>query len=190
MIKTGDKRRAVFLRTICADSGVCVAFGTEINKINKFFDNFSNFEYVVSPARTIGKESNNGFVKEIKYEREGYDAYAVLKSSSRKDADNLMYEYEVGQYINKQNTIFPCFLETYGVFLYKDDASWKHARDGDTIVPNVLKNSLQVLDEIDYSVGCLKSKYLAIMVQHIKNATTFDDFFTGSYSNTFSGCKR
>ena len=40
MIKTGDKRRAVFLRTICADSGVCVAFGTEINKINKFFDNF------------------------------------------------------------------------------------------------------------------------------------------------------
>lgn len=176
MIKTGDKRRAVFLRTICADSGVCVAFGTEINKINKFFDNFSNFEYVVSPARTIGKESNNGFVKEIKYEREGYDAYAVLKSSSRKDADNLMYEYEVGQYINKQNTIFPCFLETYGVFLYKDDASWKHARDGDTIVPNVLKNSLRVLDEIDYSVGCLKSKYVAIMVQHIKNAITFKKF--------------
>lgn len=177
MIKTGDKRRSLFLKSICADSGVCLAFGAEINKINNFFDNFSNFEYVVSPVKKIGAVSNNGFVKEIKYEREGYDAYAVLKSSAKTNADNLMYEYEVGQYINKQNKIFPCFLETYGVYLYKDDASWEHAKDKATIVPNVLKNSLQVLNKIDYSVGCLKSKYLAIMVQHIKNATTFNDFY-------------
>lgn len=177
MIKTGDKRRSLFLKSICADSGVCVAFGMEINKINKFFDNFSNFEYVVSPVKKIGAVSHNGFVKEIKYEREGYDAYAVLKSSTKEDSDNLMYEYEVGQYINKQNKIFPCFLETYGVFLYKDDASWKHAKDNITIVPNVLKNSLRMLDKIYYSVACLKSKYIAIMVQHIKNATTFNDFY-------------
>jgi len=128
-------------------------------------------------VKKIGAVSHNGFVKEIKYEREGYDAYAVLKSSTKEDSDNLMYEYEVGQYINKQNKIFPCFLETYGVFVYKDNASWEHAKDNITIVPNVLKNSLWKWDKIDYSLGCLKSKYIAIMVQHIKNATTFNDFY-------------
>ena len=182
IIKTTNKRRATFLKTICSDSGVCMAFGTEIARIRKHFDNFLNFDYIVSPVKKIGAVSSNGFVKEIKYEREGYEAYTVLKSSAKQNADNLMYEYEVGQYINKQNKIYPCFLETYGVFLYNDDSSWKHAKDSNTIVPNVLKNDLTQLNKIDYSTACLKSKYIAIMIQHIKNAMTFRDFYKKSMS--------
>ena len=173
MIKTGDRRRGVFLKTICSDSGACIAFGSQIQKINVFFNNFSNFEYAVSPIKTIGAVSANGFVKEIKYVREGYEAHTVLKSSARKRGDNLMYEYEVGKYINKQNKVFPCFLETYDMFSYNDEASWEHAKTSQTISIKTLETSLYYLNKIDYSAACLKSKYIAILIQHIKNAKSF-----------------
>ena len=173
MLKTGDRRRGVFLKTICSDSGACIAFGTQIQKINTFFNNFSNFDLAVSPIKTIGAVSANGFVKEIKYEREGYEAYAVLKSSAEKTGDNLMYEYEVGKYINKQNKLFPCFLETYDMFSYTDEASWEHAKTTKTISTKILETNLSHLTKIDYATGCLKSKHLAILIQHIKNAKSF-----------------
>ena len=175
MIKTGNKRKSLFLKSICADSGVCLAFGTEIFKINQFFGNFKNFEYAVSPIKSIGSASSNGFVKEIKYQKEGYDAYSILKSSTRQDADNLMYEYEVGQYINKQNKIFPCFLETYAAFVYKNSSAWNHVKDVNHILPHVLQNNLQILAKPDYSVGCFESTYISIMIQHIKNAIGFNE---------------
>ena len=173
MLKTGDRRRGVFLKTICSDSGACIAFGTQIQKINTFFNNFSNFDLAVSPVVSIGAVSANGFVKEIKYEREGYEAYAVLKSSARSRGDNLMYEYEVGKYINKQNKLFPCFLETYGMFSYKSEGPWNYSKTAKTISTKILETSLSHLTKIDYATGCLKSKHLAILIQHIKNAKSF-----------------
>jgi len=177
MVKTGNKRRAHFLKTICFDSGACLSFGTEVKTINKFFNHFVNFEYAISPVKRIGSVSANGFVTEIKYSREGYDSYAVLKSSILADSDNLMYEYEVGLFINKQNKIFPCFLETYGLFYYKDEASWKQVKDTNMAGVKLIKNSLEVIP-IDYSIGCTKSKYLAILIQHIQNPITLYDFLS------------
>ena len=176
VLKNKNKLTAFFLKTICSDSGVCIAFGNEIKNINKFFNNFIDFEYAVSPIKRIGKVSANGFVKEVKYSREGYEAYAILKSATTKTSDNLMYEYEVGQFINKQNKLFPCFLETYGLFVYKEEDDWKHAKDVETITADVLRNSLYDFNEIDYSVGCPESKYIAILIQHIKGAISMDDF--------------
>ena len=177
MIKTGNKRKAHFLKTICFDSGACLTFGTEINNINKFFNYFVNFEYAVSPIKKIGAVSANGFVTEIKYSREGYDAYAVLKSSIEPDSDNLMYEYEVGLFINKQNKIFPCFLQTYGLFYYKDEASWKQVKGINIAGVKLIENSLEVIP-IDYSIGCTKSKYLAVLIQHIQKPVSLYDFLS------------
>jgi hypothetical protein len=176
VLKNRNKLTAFFLKTICSDSGVCIAFGTEITKLNNFFNNFTDFEYAVSPIKRIGEVSNNGFIKEVKYSREGYDAYAILKSAFNKKSDNLMYEYEVGQFINKKNKLFPCFLETYGLFIYKDEDEWKHAKNTETISADVLKNSFYDFNEIDYSVGCPESRDVAILIQHIKNAITIDKF--------------
>jgi len=185
MLNTENKRKAFFLKSICSDSGVCLAFGTEINKINQFFNGFTGFEYAVSPIKKIGAVSSNGFVKEIKYSREGYDAYAVLKSSTNEKSDNLLYEYEVGKFINKQNKIFPCFLETYGSYFYLDNASWKHCKDVNTITPEVLKNSFHPVNKtINYSHGCVYSKYISILIQHIKNADSVEDFLTNAKRET------
>jgi hypothetical protein len=172
VLKNKSKIRANFLKTICSDSGVCIAFGTEIKNINEFFNNFMDFEYAVSPIKRLGVVSQNGFVKEIKFSREGYDAYTILKSATNKSSDNLMYEYEVGQFINKKNKLFPCFIETYGLFVYKDEEDWNNAKNEETITADVLKNSLYEFNEIDYSVGCPESRDIAILIQEIKDATT------------------
>ena len=123
---TSEKRTSEFLKSICSDSGACIAFGTNRHKITKFFDGFTDFKYVEPPIKRIGKPSANGFVNEIKYKKSGYTAYAVLKSSTRPSADNLVYEYIVGQFINKQCNYFPCFLETYGFYFYNDNEKWNN----------------------------------------------------------------
>jgi len=179
VLKNKSNLRANYLKTICADSGACISFGTEVKKINELFDHFINFKYAVSPVKAIGSVSANGFVKEIKYSRNNYESYAVLKSSINKQSDNLMYEYEVGiNFINKQNKIFSCFLETYGMFLYKDDASWVTAKNAKTLLTSQLSNYLDYLPNIDYVVGCQKSKNIALLIQHVKDVKTIEDFIT------------
>jgi hypothetical protein len=176
MLKTGLKRKLHYLKTICSDSGVCIAFGPNSKKIIDFFDGFTNFNYVKSPIIQIGNPSLNGFVKQIQYEKEGYNAYAVLKSSASRIADNLVYEYIVGQFINKQNKFFPCFIETYGLYYYKNEMDWFHSKNTKVITTNILKDLLELQTNIyDYKKMCQQSKFAAILIQHLKNAKTLDD---------------
>jgi len=173
--KTGEKRTTEYLKALCSDSGVCIAFGINRTKIINFFDRFTNFQYVEPPIKSIGKPSNNGFVKEIKYKKNDYTAYAVLKSSASEDSDNLVYEYIVGQFINEQCLYYPCFLETYGLYFYKTPEKWKHVRETKTITTNVLTESLDLQKSIDYAKMCQNSKYAAILIQHLKDATALED---------------
>jgi hypothetical protein len=76
-----DKRRALFLKSICSDAGVCIAFGKENKKIKEHFAGFIDVKYIKSPIKRIGNPSQNGFINEITYERNGYVANSILKSS-------------------------------------------------------------------------------------------------------------
>lgn len=174
MIKHRHKIRLEYLKAICSDSGVCIAFGRESEKIKDFFNGFVNFDFIVKPIKKIGEPSSNGFVHEIKYEREGYKSYAVLKSAASFFSDNLVYEYIVGQFINKQNKLFPCFLETYGLYYYTDDRYWsgfKNAKSIDNV--GALNTILQLqTNPYDYARMCSQSKYACILIQHLKNVKT------------------
>jgi hypothetical protein len=68
------KQKSNFLTSICPDSGECMALGKETKTIRKYFDGFTNFNYVELPIKRIGNLSNsaNGFIHKIKYTREGY----------------------------------------------------------------------------------------------------------------------
>jgi len=177
MKQTKTKRRAEFLKAVCDDSGVCIALGTNREKIVDFFDGFVNFENVKPPIQAIGKPSANGFVKSITYEKNGYISEAVLKSSVKTSADNLAYEYLVGLFLNKKCKQYPCFLETYGIFYYKTQEQWTHAMETNTITTNVLKDSLeQQHNELDYKRMCNSSKYGAILIQHLSKVRTIGDF--------------
>jgi len=172
MRKTQHKRKAEFLKSICSDAGVCTAFGTYAEAIKKHFGGFANFAYAQPPIKRIGGVSQNGFVHEINYLHRGYKACAVLKSARMPDVDNLMYEYIVGQYINKQNKRFPCFLETYGYYTYKGEISWKKMEKTKIIKDVAILKDLTLRKTIDYKIACAQSKYLAILIQHLKDITS------------------
>lgn len=174
MHNTTQKRRAEFLKAICSDSGVCIAFGQEDQKIKDFFNGFTKFDFVDGPVQRRGVPSANGFIHEIAYQKGGYNAYAILKSSSRASADNLYYEYIVGRYLNSLYKKVPCFVETYGLFGYYDKPSWKHAKDHAEIQPDAFK---QLLTQIPFAtnslkLSCIDSTRISLMTQHIKNAET------------------
>ena len=176
MKNTKSKRRVEFLKAVCDDSGVCIALGTNREKIIDFFDGFTNFENVKPPIKAIGKPSANGFVKSITYEKNGYISEAVLKSSVKTSADNLAYEYLVGLFLNDKCKQYPCFLETYGLFYYKTPEQWRHAMETNTITTNVLKDSLeQQHNELDFKRMCNSAKYGAILIQHLSGVKTIGD---------------
>ncbi len=177
MKKTEDKRRSKFLQIICSDSGVCIAFGKERTKIFDFFNGFTNFDFLKS-TRSIGSQSENGFIKELEYEREGYKAHAILKSSRSWGADNLLYEYVVGQVINKYFlNKFPCFVETYGHYRYRSGSG---LRDKFRIAGPGKIDMKQLLTPYDKSSipiaeSCSASIYMCILIQHINEASSIAD---------------
>ena len=182
MNKTKHRRKAMFLRAVCLDSGVCLAFGNYNNEIKKHFGGFANFEYATAPIKRIGSPSANGFINEIQYDHRGYKAYAVLKSSVRPGADNLMYEYMVGQYVNKLNKRFPCFVETYGYYIYDDKMKvntkgvWTFLKDSKvTANMDTIKKGLILQKTTDYAKACKQSKFLAILIQHLKGIIPIKD---------------
>jgi len=178
------KRRARFLNSVCSDSGLCIAFGKENETIKKHFGGFIDPAYIVAPIKRIGAASANGFVNEITYNNAGYVAHTILKSSASKGSDNLLFEYLVGQYLNKKGRLFPCFLETYAWFTYLSNATWKHVKTTKNITANIfdptvalqLQNTDGLInDTTDLAVACTQSKHLAILIQHIKGSMSISE---------------
>ena len=189
MKNTTSKRRSEFLKAICSDSGFCYALGKNRRKIYGLFDGFVDFDYVKPPIVAIGNPSSNGFVKSIRYERHGYTANAVLKSSTKSAADNLAYEFLVGTFLNIMGNQFPCFVQTYGFYYYKTHAAWTHARDTKRISSNIMKASLKLhlslheyneykqdIAKVIDDEACEFSKYAAVLIQHFPNVITFGDY--------------
>ena len=191
MKKNKMKIKSRFLQSICSDSGVCLAFGNKSNDIKEFFDNFNGFKYANDTIKRLGVPSVNGFVNEVTYVREKYTAHSIIKSSAKSTSDNLFYEYLCGLVINSWCRRFPCFLETYGIYGYIDDYTWNKVKDNQTTSVSALKNYIVFLKSNSLNVNsndfnsllqssCISSKYIAIMIQHIKNAKTLYDFFEDS----------
>jgi len=169
-----EKSTALFLNSICSDSGLCIAFGQESLKIKKYFNNFTDFKYMTN-LKKIGEASVSGFIYEIEYLRQKYKSYAVLKSNQNEESDNLMYEYFVGMAVNMFSKNLPCFIETYGLFNYNTDAGWNTLRNSKNITSvkkTVVTDNLTFVknptfDNLDK--GCSNAKYQCILMQHLNN---------------------
>jgi len=178
--------RAKYLNAICSDSGVCIAFDKEVNKIKKHFGGFVKFDNV-SSLRKIGAVSANGFVKELEYENAGYRAHAVLKSSTKPSGDNLYYEYLVGEFINLATKHLPNFVETYGVYKYNSGPEYEEMKkltagkdelSGLSIIRTPSDQKLgtsqaQYQKKHDFlKTACQHSLHMSVLIQHIKDAKT------------------
>ena len=204
-IKNISAKRAALLNSICPDSAFCLAFGKERKIIKSFFRGFTNFKYVQYPIRRI---LSSNCIHLITYEREGYKATTILKSMYSKNSDNVLYEYIVGQYINKQCLRFPCFVETYDWLRYKRH-SWKKIKDHN--LSFLLENSKEALKDYTNSIGkglhcaddkqnkpdtkrecneielllslsCFHSEFLAIMIEYV-NGTVLLDMLKSDFIN-------
>jgi len=170
-----------FLQMICSHSGECLAFGKRTSEINAFFKGFNHFDYVVS-CKGIGAVSVNGFIKAIEYKRDLYTSHAVLKSSRKPSADNLVYEYLVGdKFINRILQRFPCFIQTYGFYYYPNNSLWKKFYEEKDISPVELRK-LQIQSMINYKKACSHSKYACILVQNLPNAISIGDLHEDAFN--------
>jgi len=185
-----SERIRTSLDKICPNSGQCVSFGLETEKIRKYFNDY-NLSLVDKSEEIdiLGGESANGFILEIPLVKDGYKVYAVLKNSRNADADNLFYEGLVGLYINKKNYIFPCFVETYGIYQW---TTWESHRDavkysqGKTQTPPALDKLHNLRKVFSYKYFFEDTKFVfntcdsaqlgAVLVQHIHKARSIDGF--------------
>jgi hypothetical protein len=185
-----DFAETAFLKTKCISSGDCLVFGKYIDQVNEYFNYFSDFSLASGNIKPIGKDSANGFICEIKYEKYGYTAYSILKSSKSQYADNLAYEYIVGtQFINTIIKRFPCFLYTYELYYYTSQKEYNEIylhyklvtdkKEKETIIDStydakLLSTAIQV-SKLDDDKICPYSKYACILVQHVHNSVTLAD---------------
>jgi len=171
-ISTIIKQSKLFLKTMCKSSGECLAFGKYSDELNRLFNHFADFSYASGPIKKIGSESSNGFVREIKYEKDGYTAYSILKSSTSARSDNLVYEYIVGKhFINKIIKQFPCFLYTYGLYYYKTLAAHTKVKSANQYDATTLSDDIKV-STIQYDQMCNHAKRACILVQHLHNSVS------------------
>jgi hypothetical protein len=170
MLKNKNKIRALFLNTICSDSGSCIALGTNANKIKQFFNGFVDFSYLRNISK-IGKSSANGAVYQLEYAHRNYNSHAILKMNSINGSDSLLYEYFVGIRINHFAKYFPNFLETYGSYTI-DPNIWNKIISGSNFTKLEFKEKLQLnpvnIHDIAGSCNLDYYKKYAILIQHLK----------------------
>jgi len=181
--KLKTKIQSRYLKAICSDSGACISLGKERTKIKNFFNGYTDFSLVNKECQRIGEKSSNGFIFEIPFEKEGYHSYSIIKSTSFGDrnsiVDNLIYEWFVGMHLNIIGNFFPCLIETYNLFRYKDQDSYRTASNSQSITN--LDEFIEFIDYRDVNIdhliedSCLHQEQFCIMIQHLNNVKSIND---------------
>ena len=131
----------------------------------------SNYKYFteVNSIEPFGIHSQNGFMYKLNYKN---NSTALLKSSMTYDKkeidmpDNLMYEYLVGQYINKLNDIYPCFLQTYDLYVYTNNDTYERMKNKQGNTSDL--TNLTMSDK-KLNTACIKGKHLALLIEYLPN---------------------
>ena len=167
----------------CPDNKTCKNFSDILNEELKQYD-FNTFEKATGSIKKIGQESVNGFVYAINYNVNDNIAHAVLKSSSKADGDNLLYEYIVGLYVNKLNMQYPCFIETYGYREYANTEVYDKMRNAEEAKEsNYLKTNTTNHTDLNYALACEKPLQLALLIQHLNGIQDVYDELEDSNSD-------
>lgn len=145
------------------------------------------FEHAVSVKR-FGKPSANGFIHGIKYMREfegiKVESNAVLKSSQDRFADNLVYEYLAGLFLNKYVGKVPSLIATFGLYKYFNEDKWSTSREFSEGRSNYSSSPTQsislVCDALDTKNClpdniCTQSRSYCLLIQNVKNGKSFED---------------
>lgn len=190
-LENPELRYSRVLNLVCGPNtrGECVDFGYYKNSINQYFDYFNinkNSRYI-EYTKKIGAKSSNGAVFEIKFNKNSYIAFAVLKVNLNSYSDSVLYEHFVGKtFINKYLNIFPCFVETYNLYEITPNSKEfiKHAKKSTlnlnnwlTIIPD--KDEFKINEIAKKSCEYGKTNNLGMLIQHYDNFRSIDDVTNG-----------
>jgi hypothetical protein len=156
--------------------------------MNRFFGNFDlNSRGILTNIRSLGS-GHNGFIKILTFSKLGFDAFATLKFNRARDADNLLYEYRVGQYINTIMHKFPCFVQTYNVFRitpqgYTDlkNSSLDPANHAEP-TPDELSNMLTPMPSDDITDGCISPLRICLLTQFFPNCPSLHGWLLDEFT--------
>ncbi len=161
-------RQKSLLSVVCKNPNNCLALGRYDDVVKSYFAGFANFDYVTEVTKL--SEGYNGVVMKVNYENAGVHACTVLKINGRNEADNLYYEWYVGKhFINHLTKLFPCFVETYGLYKLNAGVTAK------TITKKDL-NEMTNVENISIGDTCKFNKQLALVCQYYEDSVTFTTY--------------
>jgi hypothetical protein len=192
-IQNKNENFSKLLQSTCKNPDNCLALGPYNEYIKHFFNNFRDLSLIDnSKIKLIGKESANGFILELPFKKLNYTAYTILKCSRENTSDNLYYEYFVGKnFINKYINKIPCFVETYGLYKFKDIARYNmltHAIKINTLNAVRINNLIDYVDVTEGSLNmfkqsCINSKTYCVLIQHFDRFETLHNKYTYNFHN-------
>lgn len=183
-------RQSKLLKKLCPESGDCVILGKHIDLLKQYFNDFKSN---IKSMRLIGTPSANGFINEITYSKDNYEAYCVLKSSQAPKADNLYYEWYIGTYfINNLVPKFPCFLETYALGIYNTRFYYNQFKSitqpidiPDNAFNDMHFNFINKHTAREANLSCEFPITYCVLIQHMKNPLTLDQFIQTNKSSEY-----
>lgn len=178
-LQSTDEITHDFLKEICSDSNECIVFGIEVDKIKEYFEYFTNFNLVKEFEILSG--GTQGIIQLIKYEKNNYMTYAILKSSTLDKSDNPYYEFLVGKFLNTQLQFFPCFVQTYGLFEYTSQSAFQYLTNcsNDCELSEVKTGLVSVPDfSIDENLikSCKNPTHFSILMEYLKDTVSIKTF--------------
>jgi len=145
-----------------------------------YFLNLKNYTSQIERVDGIGSGNSNGFIYKLQYAVNAQLYSIILKVNQHTEADNLVYEYLVGQCINEYSKFYPCFAKTYmiGEFLTPKVANYSDFMR--LYIPNSFDTYIRPLDirntERLIIKGCTSNKYLALFTQYIPIRYSFHNY--------------
>lgn len=145
---------------------------SEFYKQVEYFENLRN--YTLNLEKLDGNsESSNGYVYKLDYNiTDGTIYNVVLKIPQDNNADNLVYEYLVGNCINEFCKFYPCFIKTYSIgrFISIDLHNELFRKIGKDKT-KTLDKYIQLLDKYNIEnmilTGCESNEFLTLFTQYI-----------------------
>ena len=170
--------RSYYLQGICSDSGVCIAFNKESDKIYEYFKGFVDFKLVdMNAIERIGAQSTNGSIYLLPYKKKHYQSHAILKipqvsTNENFQNDNIFYEYLNGRLLNDLCDNYPCLVMTY-TLLFNNSNNTKFPESLLSYQPTVFnsKTKGQLIKG-----SCKNPLRLSLLLQYFKDSVTINHY--------------
>lgn len=161
-----QSKKMVGTQLVCGNGGFCHSFNkTGSEDLKRIFNGYTDFDLINKHEKL--NEGANGAVEKIVYKKNDLKSVAILKTSLKNNADNLVYEYIVGKcFINRIKNCFPCFCETYALY-----SSFKGFGKDDRRMKNTI-----MTDEL-LKVSCSNPSQFAVLTEYVESEKTLYSLF-------------